>query len=65
MPGMGQPDYLNQLFIPLGADLLSFIIKAIVVTLLAGFFMKRYIVPLFKKENKQTEEIQAAQQQEE
>lgn len=50
MPMMGQPDYVNQLLIPLGADFLLFLLKAIVVLWFAGLFVKKYIAPLFKRE---------------
>jgi hypothetical protein len=56
---IGQPDYVNQLLIPLGADLLLFILKGVVVLLLAGFFMRKYVAPLFKKETKVVEEPSA------
>ncbi|MFC7440256.1 hypothetical protein [Laceyella putida] len=58
MPTMGQPDYVNQLLIPLGADLLLFLIKAVVILLFAGFFVRKYIAPLFKKETKPVEPVE-------
>lgn len=45
-----QPDLLNTLIIPIAVELVLFILKAVVVTLFAGFFVKRYVAPLVKKE---------------
>jgi hypothetical protein len=50
-----EPDLMNSLVIPVAVELLIFIIKALVVTLFAGFFVKRYLAPLVKKDQKTAE----------
>jgi hypothetical protein len=46
-----QPDLLNQLIIPLAADLVSFTIKVGITTFFVTFFFKRYITPYLKKKD--------------
>lgn len=50
-----EPDLMNSLVIPVAVELLIFIIKALVVTLFAGFFVKRYLAPLVRKDQKPAE----------
>ncbi|WP_091835034.1 hypothetical protein [Marininema halotolerans] len=61
IPGAQQPeiDWVNQLIIPLGADLGVFILKALVVALLASWVLKKYVQPLFKsnREHEKTEKV--------
>lgn len=45
-----QPDLLNTLIIPIVVELVLFILKAVIVTLFAGLFVRRYVAPLVKKE---------------
>ncbi|WP_143034957.1 hypothetical protein [Marininema mesophilum] len=46
---------MNQLIIPLGADVGVFIVKALIVALVASWFFKKYIHPLFKGKSEQAE----------
>ena len=45
-----QPDWINQLIIPLGAELAVFIIKALIVAFVATWLLNKYVKPFFPKQ---------------
>lgn len=58
-----QPDWMNQLFIPLGADLVLFIVKALIVVFLASWLLNKYVKPLFPKRSESVVEEQKVEEQ--
>ncbi|EGK12918.1 cytochrome c oxidase, subunit II [Desmospora sp. 8437] len=57
-----EPDWMNQLIIPLGVDLAVFIVKALIVAFLASWLLKKYVQPFLTKRSPQVNAEQIAEE---
>ncbi|MFD1426564.1 hypothetical protein [Kroppenstedtia sanguinis] len=53
-----QPDWMNQLIIPLGADLFLFLVKALIVAFVASWLLNKYAKPFFPKRKVEEQKVE-------